>query len=540
MASSVAARTFQEALDEALNAMRTANPEHAVAMCDELLNASAYPDAVRALRLRGQALEALGDLMRAALDYERVLEICPTDTITALSYAKALSRLGRKEEAALIAHQLLDWMPNDADTQRIASEGVAVQAYDTPQNSGRLAAAQAQFAVGRSQLALNTVRKVVADALDRADARLMLATFLWRDGQRIQAAEHCQHLLDDEPDCLLAQALLVYIWNGTDALQQWHMRSVARLDPDHREVTQTLVPADEAALFEVVEVPAMPTVAGFAEEDIHDVSDGPDHDDFMDRLMASAGPINPQTQLAPTADSRPAPPRPSSPAVDELERDEDIVSYSRLDWEPEHDDDGTATRVDDVNEADTPPSWLTQVQASSRPTPEGTSMDDAAEDDALEKDSSEEMNSDDEDDDEDEAVDETTVDKAADVEAREADVVGTAHKAREWRGADNDTMPAAPVTPAAAETTPASLSTDPGEWLEAARAAINQRMTANSAEGQHKMIELAERMNAALADLQTLATTQPDPEWYTLLGKAYTIKGKVDAALAKSRQTPAE
>ena len=41
MASSVAARTFQEALDEALNAMRTANPEHAVAVCDELLNASA-------------------------------------------------------------------------------------------------------------------------------------------------------------------------------------------------------------------------------------------------------------------------------------------------------------------------------------------------------------------------------------------------------------------------------------------------------------------------------------------------------------------
>ncbi|NJM39818.1 MAG: tetratricopeptide repeat protein, partial [Anaerolineae bacterium] len=105
--------SFQAALDEALGAMRTANPEQAVVICDDLLDA--YPDAVRVLRLRGQALEALGDAARAAQDYEHVLDISPTDTATALSYAKALFRLGRKDEAALQAQHLLDFVPNDAE-----------------------------------------------------------------------------------------------------------------------------------------------------------------------------------------------------------------------------------------------------------------------------------------------------------------------------------------------------------------------------------------------------------------------------------------
>jgi len=529
MASSAPARTFQEALDEALNAMRTANPEHAVVVCDELLSASAYPDAVRALRLRGQALEALGDVMRAALDYERVLEICPTDTITALSYAKSLSRLGRKEEAALIAHHLLDWTPNDLDAQHIASEGVAVQAYDAPQSSGRLAAAQAQFAVGRISLALNTVRKVVADSLDRADARLLLATFLWRDGQRIQAAEHCQQLLDDEPDCVLAHALLVYIWNGTNALQQGHLRSIDRLDPDHHEVTQTLVPVSDPALFEVIEVPAVPALAGFAEEDIHDGPNDPDHDDFMDRLLASAGPINAQTQLASAAS------QPGTLAPDDLDQGDEIVNYSKLDWEPEQID---ATPIGGVDEADTPPPWLTQVRASSRPAPEGTSIDDAAEDDVVLDNTDSEVEEDSENEGDIHVMTSTPTEVVSEDEAWSAEDDDSAPASTTT--ADAGHAPTTPVEPDAATTTLASMASDPGAWLEAARTAINQRMSTNSAESQLKMTELAERMNAALADLQTLATTQPDPEWYTLLGMAYTIKGKVDAALAESRQVPGE
>jgi predicted Zn-dependent protease len=216
--------SFHAALDEALSAMRTANPEQTVVICDDLLDA--YPDAVRALRLRGQALEALGDATRAVQDYERVLDISPTDTATALSYAKALWRLGRKEEAALEAQHLLDFVPNDLDAQRIAAEAVTLHVGDSLPPVGRLAAARAQFAVGRDQQALSAVRKLVGQSPDRLDARLVLADFLWRDGQRIRAADVCQQILDEQPDCLPAHALLAQVWRNADGLRAVHVRAV--------------------------------------------------------------------------------------------------------------------------------------------------------------------------------------------------------------------------------------------------------------------------------------------------------------------------
>ena len=544
-------RTFQDALDEALSALRTANPEHALVVCDELLSANAYPNAVRALRLRGQAQEAMGDVMRATQDYERVLDICPTDTPTMLSYAKALSKLGRKEEAAVIAHHLLDWLPNDPDAQRIASEGIAVQAYDAPQNNGRLAAAQAQFAVGRISLALNTVRKAVMDSPDRADARLLMTVLLWRDGQLIQSAENCQLLLDEQPDCLLAHAMLAHIWRSTATLQQWHARNVDRLDPDHREVLQLLPPTHETAQFELIDVPALPPMAGFAEEDIHEGSDDPDHDDFMDRLLANAGPVTVQTSSMATQAGAP-PMRSAGPALGESEdeAEDDVIHYAKLDWEPERAT--SEPREDDVDQDlddDEPPPWLTQVRASSRPTPEGASAQAALPPEVISTDTeSDEAGDEASDEPDDEAVDEADNDpEAAEAEHEDhnadASEVDSHQNAARRTTLTDEAVPAhqphepaepAQADPAQADTAPAS--SDPGAWLAAARAAINQRMSANTAESHLKMAQLAERMNAALADLQMLATTQPDPEWYTLLGMAYTIKGKVDAALAESQQ----
>ena len=306
--------SFQAALDEALGAMRTANPEQAVVICDDLLDA--YPDAVRVLRLRGQALEALGDATRAAQDYEHVLDISPTDTATALSYAKALWRLGRKEEAALEAQHLLDFVPNDLDAQRIAAEAVTLHVGDSLPPAGRLVAARAQFAVGRNQQALNAVRKVVAQSPDRLDARLVLAEFLWGDGQRIQTADVCQQILDEQPDCLPAHALLALVWRGADGLRAVHVRAVNEADPDHREIQDLLGAQD---LFEVADVPAAPTLTGFAEEDVRDTSDDPDHDDYVNQLRgADVGPITPQ----------------DGPMPNDADPLGSIGAYAPLAWEP--------------------------------------------------------------------------------------------------------------------------------------------------------------------------------------------------------------
>jgi hypothetical protein len=89
-----------------------------------------------------------------------------------------------------------------------------------------------------------------------------------------------------------------------------------------------------------------------------------------------------------------------------------------------------------------------------------------------------------------------------------------------------------PATPAS-ETQPVAPSPDPGAWLESARASIKAHMLVDSAASQRQMEDLSQRLEATLTDLQALAGTQRDQEWYTLLGMAYAIKGKVDAALAE-------
>ena len=468
--------------------MRTANPEQAVVICDDLLDA--YPDAVRALRLRGQALEALGDATRAVQDYERVLEISPTDTATALSYAKALWRLGRKEEAALEAQHLLDFVPNDLDAQRIAAEAVTLHVGDSLPPVGRLAAARAQFAVGRNQQALNAVRKLVAQSPDRLDARLVLAEFLWRDGQRIQAADVCQQILDEQPDCLPAHALLAQVWRGADGLRAVHARAVNEADPDHRELHELLGPQD---LFEVVDVPAAPMLTGFAEEDVRDTSDDPDHDDYVNQLRgADVGPITPQDGHAAND---------LSGEMNDADPLGNIGAYAPLAWERGQ---GGA----DAPASEERAAWMKALEEKFAAKPED-------EDDVVAV-----------------APPVVLVQKAVAVVA-----AAPAQPQSEW-------MPAAkaeahaPAAMTQARTPSVAPSTQPkparptrADVLAAARAAVQSNAHESAIAHYRKAIRANKNVDDVLTDVMALAATQPSREWFVLLGEAYTSKGKIEAAL---------
>lgn len=472
--------------------MRTANPEQAVVICDDLLDA--YPDAVRALRLRGQALEALGDAARASQDYERVLDISPTDTATALSFAKALSRLGRKDEAALQAQHLLDFMPNDADAQHIAAQAVTLHVGDALPPVGRLAAARAQFAVGRNQQALNTVRKLATQSPDRLDVRLVWAEFLWRDGQRIQAADVCQQILDEQPDCLLAHALLAQVWQGQgqsmDGLRVVHVRAVNETDPDHRETEALLGPQD---LFEVADVPAAPMLTGFAEEDVQDTSDDPDHEDHLNRLMgADVGPIAPQAAW----------PQDAGEDVEIIASEEDphgvIGSYSPLDWERNQ-------SQADAPVAEARADWLKALEEKSVPEPE------------------------------DAPVEPPPVEPAP-VRPLEWMPVASADKPESAAIPISIQAPALAIAPPAPPFTPKpSKPVRPklarNDVLGAARNAVQDESPESAVELYRKLIKANKQVDEVLTDVMALAATQPSRDWFLLLGEAYTSKGKIEAAL---------
>ena len=505
MPSNASTYTFQAALADALNALRTANPEQAVIICDELL--VAYPDAVRVLRLRGQALQALGDVGRAVQDFERVLDISPTDTSTALSYAGALSRLGRKEEAALVAQSLLDFLPHDLDVQHIAAEAVTLHVGDAPQPAGRLAAAQAQFAVGRTQQALNATRKLVAQSPDRLDARLVLAEFLWRDEQRIQAADLCQQILDEQPDCLTAHVLLAQLWQGADGLRQTHVRAVNEADPDHREVDAALgAVLGPQAVFEVNDVLAAPSLTGFAAEDVRDTSDDLDHEDHVNRLLgADVGPIAPQMQTMQNIDKVD-----KVNQVDKVDSgDEDdlgrIGAYSKLDWDR-----------DDDAEPDGREVWLKDLESKSRPEPEG-------------KPAAAVIENEDKADDEDvvppvvaeaETIQPLQWRPAAHIEANSNDVISKT-VAPAVSPSTRTTKPQRP-----ARTKPATSNT-----LVAARSAVQGQMTESAIELYRRAMRANKQVDEVLTDVMALAATQPSRDWFVLLGEAYTSKGNIEAAL---------
>ncbi|MFN4294146.1 MAG: hypothetical protein ACK4JD_08445, partial [Thermoflexales bacterium] len=110
-----------------------------------------------------------------------------------------------------------------------------------------------------------------------------LAHALWEAGLRVAAAEACQCILDIQPDCLNAHALLLTLWRqiGPPGLEQAHLNAVERLDPDHRYVKALL--GDDSPL-EVVSVPAVrqPSAHPTAE------AEALDRADWVDDLVAAA------------------------------------------------------------------------------------------------------------------------------------------------------------------------------------------------------------------------------------------------------------
>jgi tetratricopeptide (TPR) repeat protein len=103
--------------------------------------------------------------------------------------------------------------------------------------------------LGRKQLGqLNCLSRLIERAPQRLDIRLTLAQALWRQGLRVSAAQLCQAILEELPDCLNAHALLLVFWKqiGPVGFAALHLDAIARLDPDHRHTKALL--GDEAAL----------------------------------------------------------------------------------------------------------------------------------------------------------------------------------------------------------------------------------------------------------------------------------------------------
>jgi tetratricopeptide (TPR) repeat protein len=332
--------TFDAALQDGEASLRNSEPRLTVARCSEVL--ASYPDSVRALRLRGRAFDALSNFQRAAADYQRVLDITPLDIESMVSLALCQQDLRKGADALTMARQALEHEPMNDDALRLLRES----GEEAP-DRGRLAMLRQKFDAGAVRKVIVEMRRLVEVLPDRPDVQTLLAEMHFRSGAPIAAAEVCQRLLDDQPDCLPAHALLALVWQkaGAEAVAAAHLREVERLDPDFREIALWLKADAPAAPRDVPAwVETQASVAAAQEPD------EAEHAAYVDSLIA---PI-----------PLPAPEK----LVFQRAEDEDaaeIVSTEPLAWE--------SAVADAPDEADEPlPDWLRDLREM---RPEGETAD---------------------------------------------------------------------------------------------------------------------------------------------------------------------
>ncbi|MFC1465696.1 MAG: tetratricopeptide repeat protein [Candidatus Brachytrichaceae bacterium NZ_4S206] len=273
--------TLGDALSEVEAAIAAGEHDRAIALTDELL--LSYPDAISVWRARAQALSASGRPFQAAEAYQRVLDVAPADVGAMTRLALELSASGKLAEAKLAARQALDYEPEDEALLRIVASPGAEDA-DLLDVGAHLREGLNDVRAGLLDRGIARLNYVAAQRPDRADVLVVLAHALWQAGSRVAAAEVCQSILDIQPDCLNAHALLLALWRqiGPSGLEQAHLNAIERLDPDHSHVKTLL---GDASPLDVVSVPASrpPSPQPAVEE-----AEALDRADWVDDLVAAA------------------------------------------------------------------------------------------------------------------------------------------------------------------------------------------------------------------------------------------------------------
>jgi len=287
--------TFTELVAEIERALSADDHNHALSLTDKLL--AAHPDALSAWQIRAHVLSALRQPMQAAEAYGRVLEITPANAEAMKQRALALSAAGQRDEAAILAQQALDYLPAEPALLQIAAAPAPLPAR------GSLREALDYLDAGLIDQSIVYLSRLVERHPERLDIRVWLAQALWQQGLRVSAAQACQAILDELPDCLNAHALLLVFWKqvGPAGFAALHLNVIARLDPDHRHTKALL--GDQAALM------ALGELATQFEEEADQVAD------WVEMLAAAS------TAAPKSLDRSPSPPAESSMAASQSDNE---------------------------------------------------------------------------------------------------------------------------------------------------------------------------------------------------------------------------
>lgn len=222
---------LQDYLEEINALIDDSHLDAAIRHCRYILRQ--YPRHVETYRLLGKALLEQEQFSEAADVFRRVLSADPDDFIAHAGLAIVHRQQNLLREAAWHMERAFETEPYNGAIRESLQDLIGRRDGLPPEQLTLTPGAQARIHV-RGELypqAIADLRRMLTEEPDRFELQVLLAEALWRDGQRIDAAEECNRILKRLPDCVKAHAILAEVYLVSDRIEEArkHLRRVFEL-----------------------------------------------------------------------------------------------------------------------------------------------------------------------------------------------------------------------------------------------------------------------------------------------------------------------
>jgi len=249
------------------DAIQEGRYEEAVAHGKHILEE--YPKCVSAYWLLGKVMLEAGHGDHAADMFQRVLSADPEHMLAWVGMSEISRQRDKLEDAVWYLQRAFELA---TDNEMVAQE--LRHLYGELQGSEPERLQLTEGALAKLYLrgdlltrAITEFRKLVKDYPERPDLKVALAEALWRSGQRLQASETCQEILEDQPYNIKANLILGEIWSSSGRVTEAtpYLECAEALDPEN-EMAHKLFGSSSPLPHKDVQITPLAYEAGVAEE----------------------------------------------------------------------------------------------------------------------------------------------------------------------------------------------------------------------------------------------------------------------------------
>jgi len=196
-----------------------------------------YPKHAATYQLLGKAMLEAGQDDHATDMFRRVLSADPENLIAWAGMSEIHTRRSELDSAVWYMERAYEMAPDnkavEEELRHLYGRRDGVETQRVQLTRGALA--RLYLKGDLLSRAVNELRELVAQDPDRPDLQVTLAEALWRNEQRLEAAEICQQVLDAMPYCLKANLILGEVWTSSGREEgEVYLRRAEAVDPENQ------------------------------------------------------------------------------------------------------------------------------------------------------------------------------------------------------------------------------------------------------------------------------------------------------------------